>query len=140
MDGQTTTPITPQEILAARAAIDPVFLDSPVMRHPALDLRRVRKFGGIETAYVDRNGSGRGEKQQRSDHDGSSGLGLTNPGYHARVTLTRLEPRPEEGRTAQPGQFGRCGDAAGEAGPAVGVQGTICSQSGRMKGAGVGLR
>ena len=37
MDAQPETMITPQEILAARAAIDPVFLDSPAMRHGALD-------------------------------------------------------------------------------------------------------
>jgi threonine dehydratase len=29
--------LTPAEIIAARAAIDPAFLDSPVVRHPALD-------------------------------------------------------------------------------------------------------
>jgi threonine dehydratase len=30
-------PLAPTEIAAARALIDPVFLDSPLMRHPALD-------------------------------------------------------------------------------------------------------
>src|SRR5512138_1093857 len=29
--------LTPDEIIASRAMIDPLFLDSPLMRHPALD-------------------------------------------------------------------------------------------------------
>ena len=65
MDAQAGTPITPQEILAARAAIDPVFLDSPVMSHGALDaalgcactlkvetLNPVRSFKGRGTEAV----------------------------------------------------------------------------------------
>jgi hypothetical protein len=31
------TPRTPDEIIATRAVIDSVFLDSSLMRHPALD-------------------------------------------------------------------------------------------------------
>ena len=58
-------PITPQQILAARAAIDPVFLDSPAMRHGALDealgcacllkvetLNPIRSFKGRGTEAV----------------------------------------------------------------------------------------
>jgi threonine dehydratase len=63
MDAQV--PITPQQILAARAAIDPVFLDSPAMRHGALDealgcacllkvetLNPIRSFKGRGTEAV----------------------------------------------------------------------------------------
>lgn len=58
-------PITPQQMLAARAAIDPVFLDSPAMRHGALDdalgcacllkvetLNPIRSFKGRGTEAV----------------------------------------------------------------------------------------
>lgn len=58
-------PITPQQILAARAAIDPVFLESPAMRHGALDaalgcacllkvetLNPIRSFKGRGTEAV----------------------------------------------------------------------------------------
>jgi len=63
MDAQP--PITPQQILAARAAIDPVFLDSPAMSHGALDealgcacllkvetLNPIRSFKGRGTEAV----------------------------------------------------------------------------------------
>lgn len=65
MDVQAAPPITPQQILAARAAIDPVFLDSPAMRHGALDealgcacllkvetLNPIRSFKGRGTEAV----------------------------------------------------------------------------------------
>ena len=57
--------LTTGEILAARTAIDPVFLDSPLMRHPALDaalgsavtlkvetLNPIRSFKGRGTEAV----------------------------------------------------------------------------------------
>ena len=59
------TLLTPDEILATRAVIDPAFLDSPLMRHPALDdalgctvtlkietLNPIRSFKGRGTEAV----------------------------------------------------------------------------------------
>lgn len=56
-----TFPLSPEEIDAARALIDPVFLNSPVMRHPGLDeVLGCRCALKIETLNPIRSFKGRG--------------------------------------------------------------------------------
>jgi threonine dehydratase len=78
--------LTMDEILAARSAIDPVFLDSPLMRHPALD----EALGcavtlKIETLNPVRSFKGRGTE----------------------AVLAALSPRPAAVVTASSGNFGQ---------------------------------
>jgi threonine dehydratase len=79
-------PITPQQILAARAAIDPVFLDSPAMRHGALD----EALGcacllKVETLNPIRSFKGRGTE----------------------AVVAALEPRPDAVVATSSGNFGQ---------------------------------
>jgi threonine dehydratase len=78
--------LTTGEILAARTAIDPVFLDSPLMRHPALDaaLGCVVTLKG-ETLNPIRSFKGRGTE----------------------AVLDALAPRPAAVVTASTGNFGQ---------------------------------
>ncbi|MGK9170976.1 pyridoxal-phosphate dependent enzyme [Inquilinus limosus] len=86
MDTQAATPITPQQILAARATIDPAFLDSPAMRHGALD----EALGcactlKVETLNPIRSFKGRGTE----------------------AVMAALEPRPAAVVTTSSGNFGQ---------------------------------
>jgi len=82
----TGIPLTPQQILAARAAIDPAFLDSPAMRHGALD----EALGctctlKVETLNPIRSFKGRGTE----------------------AVLAALEPRPAAVVATSSGNFGQ---------------------------------
>ena len=86
MDSQAGPPITPQQILAARAAIDPVFLDSPAMWHGALD----EALGcacllKVETLNPIRSFKGRGTE----------------------AVMAALEPRPASVVATSSGNFGQ---------------------------------
>src|SRR5262245_2299638 len=80
-----TVLLTVEEIKTARAAIDPVFLNSPLMRHPALDdalgCALVLK---VETLNPIRSFKGRGTE----------------------AVLASLSPRPAAVITASSGNFG----------------------------------
>src|SRR5262245_2607292 len=78
--------LTTGEILAARTAIDPVFLDSPLMRHPALDAA----LGCVVTLKIDNLNPIRSFK---------------GPGTEA--VLHALTPRPSAVVTASSGNFGQ---------------------------------
>ncbi len=78
--------LTADEILAARVAIDPVFLNSPLMRHPALDYALSCSVTlKVETLNPIRSFKGRGTES----------------------VLASLEPRPAAVVTASSGNFGQ---------------------------------
>jgi threonine dehydratase len=80
------TLLTPDEIMATRAAIDPVFLDSPLMRHPALDAALgCAVMLKIETLNPIRSFKGRGTE----------------------AVLSALAPRPLAVVAASSGNFGQ---------------------------------
>jgi len=97
-------PIKPQQILAARAAIDPVFLDSPAMSHGALD----QALGcacllKVETLNPIRSFKGRGTEavvaalQPRPDavvatSSGNFGQGLARAAARRGIAATILAP------------------------------------------------
>ncbi|MGF6229295.1 threonine dehydratase [Inquilinus ginsengisoli] len=79
-------PITPQQILAARAAIDPVFLDSPAMSHGALDdALGCACLLKVETLNPIRSFKGRGTE----------------------AVVAALEPRPDAVVATSSGNFGQ---------------------------------
>jgi threonine dehydratase len=79
-------PITPHQILAARAAIDPVFLDSPAMRHGALDdALGCACLLKVETLNPIRSFKGRGTE----------------------AVMAALEPRPAAVLATSSGNFGQ---------------------------------
>jgi threonine dehydratase len=81
-----TVLLTADEILAARAAIDPVFLDSPLMTHPALDdALGCAVTLKVETLNPIRSFKGRGTE----------------------AVLSALSPRPAAVVTASSGNFGQ---------------------------------
>src|SRR5262245_4652170 len=78
--------LTTGEILAARPAIDPVFLDSPLMRHPALDAALGCAVTlKVETLNPIRSFKGRGTE----------------------AVMDALAPRPAAVVTASSGNFGQ---------------------------------
>jgi threonine dehydratase len=81
-----TVLLTTDEIEAARAAIDPTFLDSPLMRHPALDEALGSALAlKVETLNPIRSFKGRGTE----------------------AVLASLAPRPAAVVTASSGNFGQ---------------------------------
>lgn len=104
MDAQAALPLTPQQILAARAAIDPVFLDSPVMSHGALD----EALGcacllKVETLNPIRSFKGRGTEAVMAALDprpaavvatssGNFGQGLARAAARRGIAVTILAP------------------------------------------------
>jgi threonine dehydratase len=81
-----TVLLTADEILAARAVIDPVFLDSPLMTHPALDdALGCAVTLKVETLNPIRSFKGRGTE----------------------AVLSALSPRPAAVVTASSGNFGQ---------------------------------
>ena len=71
----------PQQITELRSSIDPVFLDSPLMRHPALD----EALGcdcmlKVETLNPIRSFKGRGTEAVLSTHDPAAGVITTSTG------------------------------------------------------------
>lgn len=86
MNAKAEMPITQQQILAARAAIDPVFLDSPTMSHGALDdALGCACLLKVETLNPIRSFKGRGTE----------------------AVLAMLDPRPEAVVATSSGNFGQ---------------------------------
>jgi threonine dehydratase len=81
-----TVLLTVDEILATRVAIDPIFLNSPLMRHPALD----QALGCAVTMKVETLNPIRSFKERGTES-----------------VLASLEPRPIAVVTASSGNFGQ---------------------------------